>query len=46
MGKRLMLPVGQPGAVAIALRGVAGRLRWSKLGDWLAARLASPLSDR
>ena len=46
MRKRLMLPVGQPGAVAIALRDVAGRRRWSKLGDWRAARMASPLSDR
>ena len=46
MRKRLMLPVGHPGAVAIALRGVAGRRCWSKLGDWLAARLVSPLSDR
>jgi exodeoxyribonuclease V alpha subunit len=37
--KRLMLPVGQPGTVAIALRSVAGRRRWLKLGtgspqDW------------
>ncbi|WP_200305954.1 SF1B family DNA helicase RecD2 [Paracraurococcus ruber] len=37
-GKRLVVLVGQPRAVAIAVRGVAGRRRWSKLREWLADR--------
>ncbi|MBK1661515.1 SF1B family DNA helicase RecD2 [Paracraurococcus ruber] len=37
-GKRLVVLVGQPRAVAIAVRGVAGRQRWSKLREWLADR--------
>ncbi|HEV7265505.1 MAG TPA: ATP-binding domain-containing protein, partial [Falsiroseomonas sp.] len=47
-GKRLVVLVGQPKAVAIAVRGVAGRRRWSKLREWLAmpsapiARHATP----
>jgi exodeoxyribonuclease V alpha subunit len=36
-GKRLVVLVGQPKAVAIAVRNVAGRRRWSKLREWLAA---------
>jgi exodeoxyribonuclease V alpha subunit len=36
-GKRLVVLVGQPKAVAIAVRGVAGRRRWSKLREWLSA---------
>jgi exodeoxyribonuclease V alpha subunit len=35
-GKRLVVLVGQKKAVAIAVRGVSGRRRWSKLGDWLS----------
>ena len=35
-GKRLVVLVGQPKAVAIAVRGVSGRLRWSKLREWLS----------
>jgi exodeoxyribonuclease V alpha subunit len=27
--------VGQKKAVAIAVRSVSGRRRWSKLGEWL-----------
>ena len=34
-GKRLVVLVGQRKAVAIALRGVSGRRRWSKLREWL-----------
>jgi exodeoxyribonuclease V alpha subunit len=34
-GKRLVVPVGQKKAVAIAVRNVSGRRRWSKLTDWL-----------
>jgi exodeoxyribonuclease V alpha subunit len=35
--KRLVVLVGQKKAVAIAVRNVAGRRRWSKLKDWLIA---------
>jgi exodeoxyribonuclease V alpha subunit len=40
-GKRLVVLVGQKKAVAIAIRNVSGRRRWSKLKEWLeaAARL-------
>jgi exodeoxyribonuclease V alpha subunit len=34
-GKRLVVLVGQKKAVAIAVRNVSGRRRWSKLRDWL-----------
>ena len=34
-GKRLVVLVGQKKAVAIAVRNVSGRRRWSKLDDWL-----------
>jgi exodeoxyribonuclease V alpha subunit len=37
-GKRLVVLVGQRKAVSIAVRGVAGRRRWSKLREWLAAK--------
>jgi hypothetical protein len=33
-GKRLVLLVGQKKAVAIALRNLSGRARWSDLGEW------------
>lgn len=42
-GKRLVVLVGQPKAVAIAVRGVAGRRRWSKLREWLQT---APGADR
>jgi hypothetical protein len=35
-GKRLVVLVGQQKAVAIAVRNVSGRRRWSKLDQWLA----------
>lgn len=35
-GKRLVVLVGQRRALAIAVRGVQGRRRWSKLREWLA----------
>ena len=35
-GKRLVVIVGQKKAVAIAVRNVSGRRRWSKLREWLA----------
>ncbi|MGZ9112235.1 MAG: ATP-dependent DNA helicase, partial [Rhodoplanes sp.] len=34
-GKRLVVLVGQKKAIAIAVRNIAGRRRWSKLRDWL-----------
>jgi exodeoxyribonuclease V alpha subunit len=37
-GKRLVVLVGQKKAVAIAVRNIAGRWRWSKLGEWLRPR--------
>ena len=39
--KRLVVLVGQKKAVAIAVRNVSGRQRWSKLGDWLRPRTAT-----
>jgi exodeoxyribonuclease V alpha subunit len=36
-GKRLVVLVGSRRAIAIAVRNVSGRRRWSKLRDWLAA---------
>jgi exodeoxyribonuclease V alpha subunit len=36
-GKRLVLLVGPKKAIAIAVRNVSGRRRWSKLSEWLAA---------
>jgi exodeoxyribonuclease V alpha subunit len=39
-GKRLVVLVGQKKAVAIAVRNVSGRRRWSKLDEWL--RPATP----
>jgi exodeoxyribonuclease V alpha subunit len=34
-GKKLVVLVGQKRAIAIAVRNVSGRRRWSKLHDWL-----------
>jgi exodeoxyribonuclease V alpha subunit len=36
-GKRLVVLVGQRKAVAIAVKNVSGRRRWSKLDEWLVA---------
>ena len=35
-GKRLVVVVGQKKAVAIAVKNISGRRRWSKLNEWLA----------
>jgi exodeoxyribonuclease V alpha subunit len=44
-GKKLVVLVGQKKAVAIAVRNVSGRRRWSKLNEWLASRtLSTPIS--
>lgn len=40
-GKRLVVLVGQKKAVAIAVRNISGRRRWSKLGEWLREGIAS-----
>lgn len=37
-GKRLVVLVGQKRAVAIAVRNVSGRRRWSKLDEWLSSK--------
>jgi exodeoxyribonuclease V alpha subunit len=34
-GKRLVVLVGQARAIAIAVKNMSGRRRWSKLGEWL-----------
>ncbi len=43
-GKRLVVLVGQKKAVAIAVRNVSGRRRWSKLNEWLGAASIAPRS--
>jgi exodeoxyribonuclease V alpha subunit len=40
-GKRLVVLVGQKKAVAIAVRNVSGRRRWSKLQEWLRRKPAA-----
>jgi exodeoxyribonuclease V alpha subunit len=47
-GKQLVVLVGQKKAVAIAVRNVSGRRRWSKLQEWLrhAAPEFPPISHR
>jgi len=37
-GKRLVVLVGQKKAIAIAVRNVSGRRRWSRLNEWLASK--------
>ena len=36
-GKRLVVLVGQKKAIAIAVKNISGRRRWSKLNEWLGA---------
>jgi len=36
-GKKLVVLVGRKKAVAIAVKNVSGRKRWSKLGEWLGS---------
>ena len=40
-GKRLVILVGDKRAVAIAVKGTAGRRRWSKLQEWLSPDMAT-----
>jgi UvrD-like helicase C-terminal domain len=42
-GKRLVVLVGQRKAVAIAVKNVSGRRRWSKLNEWLGTSLLRAL---
>ncbi len=45
-GKRLVVLVGQKKAVAIAVKNVSGRRRWSKLKEWLGqASTAAPAGN-
>jgi exodeoxyribonuclease V alpha subunit len=45
-GKQLVVLVGQKKAIAIAVRNVSGRRRWSKLKEWLATHIGgSAVSD-
>ena len=39
-GKKLVVLVGQKKAVAIAVKNISGRRRWSKLDEWLTAKLS------
>jgi hypothetical protein len=34
-GKKLVVLIGQKKAIAIAVRNISGRRRWSKLAEWL-----------
>jgi exodeoxyribonuclease V alpha subunit len=45
-GKRLVVLVGQKKAVAIAVRNVSGRRRWSKLSEWLQKMSCERQSSR
>jgi exodeoxyribonuclease V alpha subunit len=40
-GKKLVVLVGQMKAIAIAVRNVSGRRRWSKLKEWLVPGVKS-----
>jgi exodeoxyribonuclease V alpha subunit len=40
-GKRLVILVGQKKAIAIAVRNVSSRRRWSKLDEWLRPMMAT-----
>ena len=44
-GKQLVVLVGQKKAIAIAVRNVSGRRRWSKLREWLTQTNASDRHD-
>jgi exodeoxyribonuclease V alpha subunit len=43
-GKRLVVLVGQKKAIAIAVRNVSGRRRWSKLDEWLRLGASDAIS--
>ena len=41
-GKRLVVLIGQRKAIAIAVKAVSGRRRWSKLREWMQTGHSSP----
>ena len=46
-GKKLVVLVGQKKAVAIAVRNVSRRRRWSKRSEWLASKKSdNPITER
>jgi exodeoxyribonuclease V alpha subunit len=45
-GKKLVVLVGQKKAVAIAVRNVSGRRRWSKLSEWLASSQSPHIDNK
>ena len=45
-GKRLVVLVGQKKAIAIAVRNVLGRRRWSKLSEWLVPKTSISMDRR
>jgi exodeoxyribonuclease V alpha subunit len=45
-GRKLVVLVGQKKAIAIAVRNVSGRRRWSKLSEWLVTKGLSPPATR
>ena len=45
-GKKLLVLVGQENAIAIAVRNVSGRRRWSKLAEWLAPTSRDGCTER
>ena len=46
-GRKLVVLVGQKKAIAIAVRNISGRRRWSKLNEWLASvKLSMPTRPR
>jgi exodeoxyribonuclease V alpha subunit len=45
-GKKPVILVGQKKAVAIAIRNVSGRRRWSKLSEWLASRQSTGIGKK
>ena len=44
-GKRLVGLVGQIQVIAVAVRNVTGRQRWSKLAEWLNGVSPHPTTD-
>jgi exodeoxyribonuclease V alpha subunit len=44
-GKKLVVLVGQKKAIAIAVRNVSGRRRWSKLAEWLRPPLTTAIAS-
>ena len=45
-GERLVVLIGHEKAVAIAVRNVSGRRRWSKLNEWLGDASGGDVGSR